>query len=115
VSVVIPGARNAEQMRENAAAADSSFPRPIWKKLPICGAAALPASRHLGNHRWKMSSLIGLIHKKLAVLVTVMFEVWSDGKAPPYSPMTTSLKPGRPIFWVFPGHSYGGRTGSGDS
>jgi allantoinase len=26
--------------------------------------------------------------------VTVMFEVWSEGKAPPYSPMTTSLKPG---------------------
>ena len=35
-------------------------------------------------------------HKKLAVLVTVMFEVWFDGKAPPYSPMTTSLKPGTP-------------------
>ena len=32
--------------------------------------------------------------KKLAVMVTVMFEVWSEGKAPPYSPMTTSLKPG---------------------
>jgi len=32
--------------------------------------------------------------KKLAIMVTVMFEVWAEGKAPPYSPMTTSLKPG---------------------
>ena len=35
-------------------------------------------------------------NKKLVVMVTIMFEVWSDGKAPPYSPMTTSLKPGTP-------------------
>ena len=31
-------------------------------------------------------------HHKMAVMVTVMFEVWSEGKAPPYSPMTTALK-----------------------
>ena len=35
-------------------------------------------------------------NERMAVLVTVMFEVWSEGKAPPYSPMTTSLKPGTP-------------------
>ncbi|MBI1995267.1 MAG: hypothetical protein HYS66_02190 [Deltaproteobacteria bacterium] len=34
--------------------------------------------------------------ERMAVPVTVMFEVWSEGKAPPYSPMTTSLKPGTP-------------------
>ncbi len=28
---------------------------------------------------------------KLAVLVTVMLETWSEGKAPGYSPMTTPL------------------------
>jgi len=54
-------------------------------------------------------------HKKLAVLVTVMFEVWSDGKAPPYSPMTTSLKPGTPDLLGISWSRYGGRTGSGDS
>jgi hypothetical protein len=35
-------------------------------------------------------------NKRVAVMVTVMFEVWSEGKAPPYSPMTTALKPGTP-------------------
>jgi peptidoglycan/xylan/chitin deacetylase (PgdA/CDA1 family) len=50
-------------------------------------------------------------HKKLAVLVTVMFEVWSDGKAPPYSPMTTSLKPGTPDLLGISWSRYGGRTG----
>jgi len=54
-------------------------------------------------------------HKKLAVLVTVMFEVWSDGKAPPYSPMTTPLKPGTPDLLGISWSRYGGRTGSGDS
>ena len=50
-------------------------------------------------------------HKKLAVLVTVMFEVWSDGKAPPYSPMTTPLKPGTPDLLGISWSRYGGRTG----
>lgn len=50
-------------------------------------------------------------HKKLAVLVTVMFEVWSEGKAPPYSPMTTSLKPGTPDLLGISWSQYGGKTG----
>jgi peptidoglycan/xylan/chitin deacetylase (PgdA/CDA1 family) len=50
-------------------------------------------------------------HKKLAVLVTVMFEVWSDGKAPPYSPMTTSLKPGTVDLLGISWSQYGGKTG----
>jgi peptidoglycan/xylan/chitin deacetylase (PgdA/CDA1 family) len=49
--------------------------------------------------------------KKLAVMVTVMFEVWSEGKAPPYSPMTTSLKPGTPDLLGISWSRYGGRTG----
>lgn len=50
-------------------------------------------------------------HKRIAVLVTVMFEVWSEGKAPPYSPMTTSLKPGTPDLLGISWAQYGGKTG----
>ena len=49
--------------------------------------------------------------KKLAVMVTVMFEIWSEGKAPPYSPMTTSLKPGTPDLLGISWSQYGGKTG----
>ena len=50
-------------------------------------------------------------NKKLVVMVTIMFEVWSDGKAPPYSPMTTSLKPGTPDLLGISWSQYGGKTG----
>ncbi|HEX2928179.1 MAG TPA: polysaccharide deacetylase family protein, partial [Candidatus Binatia bacterium] len=49
--------------------------------------------------------------KKMAVMLTVMFEVWSEGKAPPYSPMTTSLKPGTPDLLAISWSQYGGKTG----
>jgi peptidoglycan/xylan/chitin deacetylase (PgdA/CDA1 family) len=49
--------------------------------------------------------------KKLTVMVTVMFEVWSEGKAPPYSPMTTTLKPGTPDLLGISWSQYGGKTG----
>jgi len=49
--------------------------------------------------------------KKLAVMVTIMFEVWSEGKAPPYSPMTTALKPGTPDLLGISWSQYGGKTG----
>jgi peptidoglycan/xylan/chitin deacetylase (PgdA/CDA1 family) len=49
--------------------------------------------------------------KKLALMVTVMFEIWSEGKAPPYSPMTTSLKPGTPDLLGISWSQYGGKTG----
>jgi peptidoglycan/xylan/chitin deacetylase (PgdA/CDA1 family) len=49
--------------------------------------------------------------KKLTVMVTVMFEVWSEGKAPPYSPMTTSLKPGTSDLLGISWSQYGGKTG----
>lgn len=49
--------------------------------------------------------------KRMAVLVTVMFEVWSEGKAPPYSPMTTSLKPETPDLLAISWSEYGGKTG----
>jgi peptidoglycan/xylan/chitin deacetylase (PgdA/CDA1 family) len=49
--------------------------------------------------------------EKIAVMVTIMFEVWSDGKAPPYSPMTTALKPGTPDLLGISWSRYGGKTG----
>ena len=49
--------------------------------------------------------------ERIAVLVTIMFEVWSEGKAPPYSPMTTSLKPGTPDLLAISWSEYGGKTG----
>ena len=56
------------------------------------------------NFRWPDN-------ERMAVLVTVMFEVWSEGKAPPYSPMTTSLKPGTPDLLGISWSRYGGKTG----
>ena len=50
-------------------------------------------------------------NERVVVMVTVMFEVWSDGKAPPYSPMTTSLKPGTPDLLGISWSQYGGKTG----
>jgi peptidoglycan/xylan/chitin deacetylase (PgdA/CDA1 family) len=50
-------------------------------------------------------------NERMAVLVTVMFEIWSEGKAPPYSPMTTSLKPGTPDLLGISWSRYGGKTG----
>ena len=48
---------------------------------------------------------------RIAVLVTVMFETWSEGKAPSYSPMTTSLKPGTVDRLGISWSEYGGKTG----
>ena len=49
---------------------------------------------------------------KLAVMVTVMFETWPEGKAPPYSPMASPLREGtidlQGISWA----EYGGETGA---
>ncbi|MBR0646673.1 polysaccharide deacetylase family protein [Plastoroseomonas hellenica] len=47
----------------------------------------------------------------VAVMVTVMYETWPEGKAPPYSPMASALREGvvdrQGISWA----EYGGRTG----
>jgi allantoinase len=48
---------------------------------------------------------------KVAVLVTSMFETWSPGKAPAYSPMTSPLKPGVVDRLGVSWSEYGGRTG----
>jgi peptidoglycan/xylan/chitin deacetylase (PgdA/CDA1 family) len=48
---------------------------------------------------------------KIAVLVTVMLETWSEGKAPPYSPMTTALRPGTMDLLGISWSEYGGKTG----
>jgi len=48
---------------------------------------------------------------RLAVIVTVLLENWSEGEAPPYGPMTTALKPGTydraGVTWS----QYGGKEG----
>jgi peptidoglycan/xylan/chitin deacetylase (PgdA/CDA1 family) len=48
---------------------------------------------------------------RMAVMVTVMFETWPEGKAPPYSPMASPLRDGvtdlQGISWA----EYGGETG----
>ncbi len=44
-------------------------------------------------------------------MATIMFEVWSEGKAPPYSPMTTSLKAGTADLLGISWSQYGGKTG----
>ena len=48
---------------------------------------------------------------KVAVMVTVMFETWPEGRTPPYSPMASPLRDGvtdrQGISWA----EYGGRTG----
>jgi len=48
---------------------------------------------------------------RIAVMVTLLFENWTDGQAPNYSPMTTSLKPGTydraGVTW----QQYGGNAG----
>jgi len=58
----------------------------------------------LETYRWDNDA-------KVAVLVTVMLENWSEGKAPSYSPMTTPLREGvvdrHGISWS----DYGGKTG----
>lgn len=49
--------------------------------------------------------------KRIAVLVTVMFETWSEGKAPTYSVQTTNLKPGTVDHAGKAWSTYGGRVG----
>ena len=49
--------------------------------------------------------------EKIAVLVTVMLESWSEGKAPPYSPMTSPLREGTADLIGVSWSEYGGRTG----
>jgi allantoinase len=48
---------------------------------------------------------------RIAVLITVMFESWPEGKGPPYGPMASALREGtldlQSISWAH----YGGKTG----
>jgi len=48
---------------------------------------------------------------KIAVLMTVMFESWSEGKAPAYSPMTSPLREGTVDRLGMSWAEYGGKTG----
>ncbi|HXP93018.1 MAG TPA: polysaccharide deacetylase family protein [Candidatus Binatia bacterium] len=49
--------------------------------------------------------------KRIAIAVAVMYESWSDGKAPQYSVQTTSLKPEMVNFSGITWAQYGGRAG----
>jgi peptidoglycan/xylan/chitin deacetylase (PgdA/CDA1 family) len=48
---------------------------------------------------------------RVAVMVTVMFESWPDGKGPPYGPMASALRDGIPDLQSASWAHYGGRTG----
>jgi allantoinase len=48
---------------------------------------------------------------RMAVVVTCLLENWSDGKGPPFSVQTTSLKPGTPDRAAMTWGTYGGRAG----
>ena len=49
--------------------------------------------------------------KRIAVALTVMFETWSEGKAPSYSVQATSLRPGTVDHAGVAWSTYGGRVG----
>ncbi len=48
---------------------------------------------------------------RIAVVVTCLWENWSDGKGPPFSVQTTALKPGTPDRAAMTWGTYGGRAG----
>ena len=48
---------------------------------------------------------------RVAVVVTCLLENWSEGKGPPFSVQTTSLKPGTPDRASMTWGTYGGRSG----
>jgi hypothetical protein len=49
--------------------------------------------------------------KPIAVLVSILFETWSEGKAPSYFPRTTPLKPGTVDRGAIQWAQYGGNEG----
>jgi len=49
--------------------------------------------------------------KRIAVMITVLLETWSEGKAAPYSIQTTSLKPGAVDYSGIAWGQYGGNEG----
>jgi peptidoglycan/xylan/chitin deacetylase (PgdA/CDA1 family) len=49
--------------------------------------------------------------KRVAVLVSILFEVWSDGKSPSYFPRTTPLRPGTVDHGAIQWARYGGNEG----
>lgn len=48
---------------------------------------------------------------RIVVILTFLMENWSEGKAPPYSPMTSPPKPGVPDRAGIQWSNYGGRSG----
>ena len=48
---------------------------------------------------------------RIAVVMTCLWENWSDGKGPPFSVQTTALKPGTHDRAAMTWGTYGGRAG----
>jgi len=48
---------------------------------------------------------------RIVVVLTFLMENWSEGKAPPYSPMTSPPKPGTPDRAGIQWSNYAGRSG----
>ena len=46
--------------------------------------------------------------RRIAVMITVLLETWSEGRAAPYSIQTTSLKPGAVDYSGIAWGQYGG-------
>ena len=49
---------------------------------------------------------------RIAIAFSIMFETWSDGKAPQYSVQTTALKPGAIDYSGITWSQYGGKVGA---
>ena len=62
------------------------------------------AFQHARNASWPGG-------KPIAVLVSILFETWSEGKAPSYFPRTTPLKPGTVDRGAIQWAQYGGNEG----
>lgn len=63
------------------------------------------ANSSAGNYRWPGG-------KRVAVYVTAMLEVWSEGKAPTYTVQTTALQKGAVDYGGIAWSRYGGNVGA---
>src|SRR2546427_11091972 len=73
---------------------------------------SLPLASARRPETWRMGKTLAWPNgRKIAVSVTVMFETWSEGKAPSYSVQTTHLKPGTVDHAAKAWSTYGRRVG----
>src|SRR5262249_2769397 len=106
----VGGARRAPQDREGRSEGHlrQFVCRPGERSNALKGTTGM--SKASANHGSAATYKLPDGHR-MAVIVTLLFENWSDGQAPNYSPMTTSLKPGTydraGVTWS----QYGGNAG----